>query len=392
MDPIYISSDDEPPRKKTTADEQQRKAKERELQAREEVLRLFRREKLFRRKARKEVQDDGDDEASDEDVAVARTRKNKLARTRKLGKLAMTRKKIPSDKWSPLGLSTSDEDTLAMRKLGKRAMTRKKIPSEIDDEYSTLGLSTSDEDVALQKLPKGASKAEIDKLFGPSDEDVGTKKLEIHDDESTSSSSSGESPRTAYHKRYFAKPVHMNSKDLFQVSFDSTDQFNEYENLTPKNKEDKIDCGYQTLFALGLLHVKPAKKGAKIVNRYGKEGVNFNDIIKMLTTNFELDDELEMRFIDMPDFLKNAYLYGFLKKELENGYATILLINGLLINGRITNHFIVAYKHNDRIFYYDPQQNKHVIIQDFFKVAFLYNKSKIKKTFTSTRCLLPIVG
>ena len=115
------------------------------------------------------------------------------------------------------------------------------------------------------------------------------------DDLSTSSSSSddsslsssGDSPRTEYHKTYFAKPVHMISVRLFQVSFDSTDQFHKYRNLTPKNKGPKIDCAYQTLFALGLLPVKPAKKGAKLVNRNGKIGVMFKDIIDRLITNFE---------------------------------------------------------------------------------------------------------
>jgi len=66
-------------------------------------------------------------------------------------------------------------------------------------------------------------------------------------------------PRTQYACR-FKKPIYLSERDLFQIHFDTPDQFIQYTNLS---KTPKLDCGYQSLFALGLLEVEHAKKVQK---------------------------------------------------------------------------------------------------------------------------------
>jgi hypothetical protein len=64
-------------------------------------------------------------------------------------------------------------------------------------------------------------------------------------------------PRTQYTCNYFKKPIYLSERDLFQIHFDTPDQFIQYTNLS---KAPKLDCGYQSLFSLGLLEVEHAKK------------------------------------------------------------------------------------------------------------------------------------
>ena len=76
-------------------------------------------------------------------------------------------------------------------------------------------------------------------------------------------------PRTQYACR-FKKPIYLSERDLFQIHFDTPDQFIQYTNLS---KAPKLDCGYQSLFALGLLQAEHAKKSAEEVNTKGKVGI-----------------------------------------------------------------------------------------------------------------------
>jgi len=63
-------------------------------------------------------------------------------------------------------------------------------------------------------------------------------------------------PRTKYACR-FKTPIYLSERDLFQIHFDTPEQFKKYTNLS---KAPKLDCGYQSLFALDLLEVEHAKK------------------------------------------------------------------------------------------------------------------------------------
>ena len=90
-------------------------------------------------------------------------------------------------------------------------------------------------------------------------------------------------PRTKYSCRYFKKPIQMSKNELFQISFDTPEQFKKYVNLS---KDPKLDCGYQSLFALGLLEVEHAKKSAEEVNTKGKVGIFTNELRTFFRINF----------------------------------------------------------------------------------------------------------
>ena len=88
-------------------------------------------------------------------------------------------------------------------------------------------------------------------------------------------------PRTKYTCKFFKKQIYLSERELFQIHFDTPDQFKEYANLS---KSPKLDCGYQSLFALGLLEVEHAKKSAEEVNTKGKVGIFTNELKTFLST------------------------------------------------------------------------------------------------------------
>jgi len=184
-------------------------------------------------------------------------------------------------------------------------------------------------------------------------------------------------PRTQYACR-FKKPIYLSERDLFQIHFDTPDQFIQYTNLS---KAPKLDCGYQSLFALGLLEVEHAKKSAKEVNTKGKVGIYTQELISFFRVNFgftpnETMDTYERRFIKL-----------FLENNLANNHATMLLLHFAK-----SGHYIVAYKYKDVVHFYDPQANKHRTVDE--KTTFDYFKIKVDgpKLFQPIQKSLPYVG
>ena len=184
-------------------------------------------------------------------------------------------------------------------------------------------------------------------------------------------------PRTQYACR-FKKPIYLSERDLFQIHFDTPDQFIQYTNLS---KAPKLDCGYQSLFALGLIEVEHAKKSAQEVNTKGKVGIFTNELRTFFRLNFgftpnETIHTYERRFIKL-----------FLENNLANNHATILLLH-FAKNG----HYIVAYKYKDVVHFYDPQANKHRTVDE--KTSFDYFKVKVDgpKLFKPIQKSLPYVG
>ena len=185
-------------------------------------------------------------------------------------------------------------------------------------------------------------------------------------------------PRTQYTCKYFKKPIYLSQKELFQIHFDTPDQFIKYTNLS---KAPKLDCGYQSLFALGLLEAEHAKKSAEEVNTKGKVGIYTNELRTFFRLNFgfapkETIDVYSRRFIKL-----------FLENNLANNHATILLLQ-FAKNG----HYIVAYKYKDVVHFYDPQLNRHRTVDE--KTTFDYFKVKVDgpKLFQSIQKSLPYVG
>lgn len=185
-------------------------------------------------------------------------------------------------------------------------------------------------------------------------------------------------PRTKYSCRYFKKPIQMSKNELFQIKFDTPDQFKKYVNLS---KSPKLDCGYQSLFALGLLEVEHAKKSAEEVNTKGKVGIFTNELRTFFRLNFGFTSKESIHTYDTDDTKK------FLENHLENNYATIVLLE-FAKNG----HYIVGYKWKNKVYFYDPQQNKHVKVDKKIKFTFFKVKVEGPKVFTPIQKSLPFVG
>ena len=185
-------------------------------------------------------------------------------------------------------------------------------------------------------------------------------------------------PRTKYSCRYFKKPIQMSKNELFQVLFDTPDQFKKYVNLS---KAPKLDCGYQSLFALGLLEVEHAKKSSEEVNTKGKFGIFTDKLITFFRINFGFTSKESIQAYNTDNAKK------FVEDHLENNYATILLLE-FSKNG----HYIVGYKWKNKVYFYDPQQNKHVQVDKKIKFDFLKVKVADTKVFTPIQKSLPYIG
>ena len=183
-------------------------------------------------------------------------------------------------------------------------------------------------------------------------------------------------PRTQYACR-FKKPIYLSERELFQIHFDTPDQFTNYVNLS---KAPKLDCGYQSLFALGLLEVEHAKKSAEEVNTKGKVGIYNNELMTFFRVNFGFTPK------ETIEVYNRHYIKLFLKHHLANNHATILLLQ--LKSG----HYIVAYKYKDVVHFYDPQASKHRDVDE--KTLFYYFKVTLDgpKLFQPIQKSLPFVG
>jgi hypothetical protein len=185
-------------------------------------------------------------------------------------------------------------------------------------------------------------------------------------------------PRTKYTCKYFKKPIYLSERELFQIHFDTPDQFENYANLS---KSPKLDCGYQSLFALGLLEVEHAKKSAHDVNTKGKVGIFTNELRTFFRINFGFTPTERIHSLET----YNAKV--FLESKLANNHATMILLN-FEKNG----HYIVAYKYKDVVHFYDPQKSKHRTVDE--KTPFDYFKVKVDspKLFQPIQKSLPYIG
>lgn len=184
-------------------------------------------------------------------------------------------------------------------------------------------------------------------------------------------------PRTQYACR-FKKPIYLSQKELFQIHFDTPDQFIKYTNLS---KAPKLDCGYQSLFALGLIEVEHAKKSAQEVNTKGKVGIFTNELRTFFRINFGFTPTERIQSLETYDATV------FLESKLANNHATILLLH-FAKNG----HYIVAYKYKDVVHFYDPQLNKHRTVDSMTRFDYFKVTVDSPKLFKPIQKSLPYVG
>uniref|UniRef100_A0A6C0BAI6 Uncharacterized protein n=1 Tax=viral metagenome TaxID=1070528 RepID=A0A6C0BAI6_9ZZZZ len=185
----------------------------------------------------------------------------------------------------------------------------------------------------------------------------------------TRSSKTTATPRTAFMKKYFKQPVMLlnNYKNdryglLFQVSFSDPTQFTNYANLATS---PRIDCFYQSLFAVGLREVERAKIDAADVNEKGKLGVYNDDIKKYLMAVFHLTKteiiNVQSKPIvnskGLPDNKEaKKRINETFEEKLKDNHATIFTISFEKYGKELYGHAMVAYKYKNKVYYFDPQK------------------------------------
>ena len=208
----------------------------------------------------------------------------------------------------------------------------------------------------IKRMSKKQAATHIQKLFIKNR----TKKRTLK--KMDKSASSVVTPRKAYVNKYFVgkeKPVTLLGKrDFFQVSFTNPNQFKKYVQITDK---PRIDCFIQTLFSLGLRDRKEGKKDIVKLEKY-KIGIKNSDAAKYIQTSFGLKPgQVDFRIFDNvfknnDEFKKD--ISDNLQRNIDNNYATIVFLE-YEKGKRNWGHYIVAYKYNDKIVYFDPQDKTH---------------------------------
>ena len=198
------------------------------------------------------------------------------------------------------------------------------------------------------------------------------------------------SPRTRYRENLTQDKITMMSSEpgknnLFRLHIpDIMKIFGTYSNLSRKAQSD---CAFQILFASGILDRNPAlsgSKGTNIIKHFKKEiAVSITQLINHITSVFQINaHDLEPHFFTpfriedakyaTPSPLITAHKVGvlnekrykntetplvsimerYLKEHLDNDTCTFVLIN---FDKSYIGHYIIAFKHNDNIFIFDPQ-------------------------------------
>lgn len=192
-----------------------------------------------------------------------------------------------------------------------------------------------------------------------------------------SSSKSASTPRTKHTNSFFKDqqiPLlnYLHNKNdksvMFQVQFKTPEQFTKYVNLRDADDtaHELKDCIYASLFSLGLIRTKAAKKYSK--NNKPVEILKFR---RYLSHVFDLHDSEHISTFEhnfptpKNKQLKNYGCYSgivtILSKQLKSGYATaiILFYND---NGKNRIHMIVAYRYLEFMYFFDPQYSNEGVV------------------------------
>ena len=188
-------------------------------------------------------------------------------------------------------------------------------------------------------------------------------------------SSERETPRSIYAKSYFANnktDIHLLDKIeptdtsvMFQVNYNDVSQFTNHVNLS---HSPLIDCFFQSIFSLGLRDVTMAKNDAENINTKGIAGVDTGEVEIFIKNAFNLapNEYIQFRMSHLDYYIKQKKSQEFINRiiqirlgnELKDGYATVLYVERYISeNGNTGGHYIVVYKYNNTIYFFDPQKN-----------------------------------
>jgi hypothetical protein len=206
----------------------------------------------------------------------------------------------------------------------------------------------------------------------------------------TTTTTTPKTPRGIYAKKYHTTEIMLSDTDLtgnqnalLQFTFSDVKQFEDY---VPLTLNPRIECFYQTLFTLGLRKTKLIKKEVEEINIKGKTGVNFTDAAKLFAESFGIPkrDVVFRTSNDIEETKINNEMNTFFDGKLKENHATIIAIFFTKNNSKIIKsefaHFIVVYKNNNTIYYFDPQHkqkyNQHETINT--NILSITQKYKVK--------------
>lgn len=154
-------------------------------------------------------------------------------------------------------------------------------------------------------------------------------------------------PRTAYAKKYNKPVTLLGNTSLFQVSFDTPDQFNRYVQITTNTN---VECFIQTLFSLRLRDLQSAKQDIERIKPY-RNGVLYSEAEKYFQSLFGLlETQIHHSKNGLIQFADTMF-----SLDLVNNHATIFTVEFQTGFSR-WGHYMIAYKFNDQLHYYDPQK------------------------------------
>jgi len=246
----------------------------------------------------------------------------------------------------------------------KKKSSEIKIPSE--KKLSEIKIP-SEKKLSEIKIPSEKKSSEI-KI--PSEKKSSEIKIP-----SEKKSSETKTPRSIYAKRYFAnnkQTIHLldklndsNKSVLVQVKYNDVEQFTNYRNLA---NNPSSDCFFQTLFSLGMRDVKIAKQESIKANTTSS-GPNIGEMMMFIKNAFNLSkqERVSRRFINLTnETMKvntdrnkiNNKIVKIIDPKIKNGYAAPIFIERYFkkTGGRY-GHSMVAYKHNDKLYFFDPQKH-----------------------------------
>lgn len=187
-----------------------------------------------------------------------------------------------------------------------------------------------------------------------------------HDD------SGGLTYRSAWHRQFIGDHNNIHAlggtpddPTLFQVSFDSYEQFNNYINLTYCSTSDTdgevvADCVIQAIFAMGLMNTELAKESSKKANDTD-QGIPTWTTSAFIAESFYLNqNDVYFKEFSRDYELTPKNIYQFLSNNLYNGYATFI---SYCAHNKSTSearcHSMVTFKLNDILYFFEPATAGH---------------------------------
>jgi len=104
------------------------------------------------------------------------------------------------------------------------------------------------------------------------------------------------------------------------------------------------------------------------ININGKVGVDTDEIKLFIKNAFDLapNEYVKTNFYRLDDYITrrkksrdfiNKLITNNFRRNLKEGYASVIYVERFYENGMRGGHFIIVYRHNDIIYYFDPQKN-----------------------------------